>query len=65
MKTDQHNDSNLIDLLGGTAAVANIFNISMASVSAWRKSGIPKARMMYLELKYKNIIRKFREQNND
>ena len=60
-----HNDSLLIDMLGGTAVVSRIFNVKMPTVSYWRKNGIPEARMMYLEIRYKNIIRKFREESND
>lgn len=38
----------VIDALGGTAAVARIFDLSMPSVSDWKKDGIPSARMMFL-----------------
>ena len=65
MKKKLHSDSHLIDLLGGTAALAKVFNISLPAVSKWRTEGIPDGRMMYLEIKYKNIIKKFREENND
>lgn len=65
MKAKHHHDSILIDMLGGTSRVAEIFNISPPSVSEWRKSGIPEARMMYLEVKYKSVIKKFREEKND
>ena len=57
-----NNDSVLIDMLGGTSAVAKIFNVKMPTVSYWRKNGIPEARMMYLEVKYKNIVKKFKEE---
>lgn len=65
MKKILHNDAALIELLGGTAAVARLFNISMASVSSWKKKGIPAARMMYLEVKYKKILKKFKEEENN
>ncbi|WP_270175185.1 hypothetical protein [Diaphorobacter sp. ED-3] len=39
----------IIDALGGTAAVSRMFGLSMPSVSNWKKSGIPRPRMMYLE----------------
>lgn len=45
-------DSEYIDMLGGTSAVARIFDISTASVSDWRKYGIPKARRQTLALLY-------------
>ncbi|WP_237133779.1 Cro/CI family transcriptional regulator [Pseudohongiella sp. O18] len=41
-------DSQIIDLLGGTAKVASIFGIEPASVSGWRKAGIPAARKQTL-----------------
>lgn len=39
----------IIEALGGTAAVSRLFGLSMPSVSDWKKAGIPKTRMMYLE----------------
>jgi hypothetical protein len=41
--------SKIIDALGGTAQVARLFDVRMASVSDWKQSGIPRARMMYLK----------------
>lgn len=41
-----------IDALGGTSAVARIFNIKMPSVCRWRTNGIPESRVMYLRLAY-------------
>lgn len=38
----------VIEALGGTAAVARICEVSMPSVSDWKKDGIPPARMMFL-----------------
>lgn len=38
----------VIDALGGTAATARTFKLSMPSVSDWKKNGIPEARMMFL-----------------
>ena len=43
-------DSQIIDQLGGTYAVARMFSIKPPSVSAWRVDGIPQARRMYLAL---------------
>lgn len=40
----------VIDRLDGTNAVAKIFDIKPASVSEWRVTGIPKARLQYLRL---------------
>lgn len=40
----------VIAALGGVAEVARMFDISMPSVSEWKNAGIPKARLMYIEL---------------
>ena len=42
------NDSDLIDVLGGTAAVAKRVRARAASVSEWRVSGIPEGRRIEL-----------------
>lgn len=47
---DKHTDSEIIDRLGGTAAVARMCKVRMPSVSEWRLTGIPAARRQYLEL---------------
>lgn len=41
--------SKTIDALGGTVAVARICDVSSQAVSKWRRDGIPKARLMYLQ----------------
>ena len=38
-------DSELIDLLGGTSAVAAMFEIRPPSVSEWREKGIPQDKL--------------------
>jgi len=43
-------DSKIIDELGGTSAVAKLFEVKPASVSEWRTKGIPKARLQTLKL---------------
>lgn len=48
----QADHSRLIDDLGGTSAVAKMFDIEPPSVSYWRANGIPKARLMYLKAVY-------------
>lgn len=45
-----HNDSQIIDRLGGNAALAAVFDISSQYVTKWRRTGIPKSYRMYLEL---------------
>lgn len=47
---DDLTDSQIIDRLGGTAAVARMCNVKQPSVSEWRTKGIPPARRQYLEL---------------
>lgn len=48
--------SAIIDRLGGTGAVARLFEVSDPTVSIWRKTQIPKARMMYIKLAYPSVI---------
>jgi DNA-binding transcriptional regulator YdaS (Cro superfamily) len=40
----------IIERLGGTAAVARLFNIKPPSVSQWKRDGIPAARVQFLAL---------------
>lgn len=46
----------VIDRLGGTGATAKLFEISDASVSEWRKKGIPKARMHFLRAARPDVL---------
>lgn len=46
----KHPDSDLIDKLGGTTKAAEFFEVSAPSISEWRMTGLPKARMMFLKL---------------
>ena len=39
----------VVERLGDTAEVARMFEVRMPSVSDWKKSGIPKARMMFIK----------------
>lgn len=48
--------SRIIDALGGTAATARLFSISMPSVTNWRWNGIPRARMMFLEAAHPDAL---------
>lgn len=43
-------DKNVIDLLGGTSAVAKLINAPVSTVHSWRKIGIPASRMAHLRL---------------
>jgi len=42
--------NDIIDKLGGTAEVARLCQVKPPSVSQWRESGIPAARLMFLKL---------------
>jgi hypothetical protein len=51
-------DSEIIDKLGGTTAVAAIFEIEPPSVSEWRINGIPKPRRQTLALLFPKKVPK-------
>lgn len=57
-----HEDSKLIDQMGGTAAVArecsgsSAQQISNAAVSKWRRAGIPGARRDYLRMRFPEVF---------
>ena len=53
-------DSDLIDRLGGTKAVADLCRVKAPSVSEWRRNGIPTARRMYLELLRPDVFKSAR-----
>lgn len=46
----------IIEALGDTAEVARLFGVRMPSVSDWKKTGIPKARMMYLKVAHASAL---------
>lgn len=46
----KHPHDALIDKLGGTNKAAELFDVKPPSVSAWRKTGLPKPRLMYLKV---------------
>jgi len=41
-------DAQMIGLLGGAKAVANIFKIDQAAVNQWKVNGIPLNRLVFL-----------------
>lgn len=53
-----NSDKKIIELIGNTAQTAREFGVSLAAVSRWKKTGIPKARLMYLEVKYPHLFPK-------
>ena len=54
----KHTDSALIDLLGGTGAVARECEISDQAVSQWRENGIPHAWKKYFLLRFPDVFPK-------
>jgi hypothetical protein len=57
-QNEKHPDSELIDDLGGTTEAAKFFKVSAPSISEWRRTGLPKARMMYLQLARPDLFKK-------
>ena len=47
---NKHPDEKIIELLGGTFAVAKLCKVRPPSVSEWKRTGIPPARKQFLEL---------------
>ena len=41
----------IIEEIGGTVATANVCEVSSQAVSKWKRTGIPKARLMFLKEK--------------
>jgi hypothetical protein len=39
-----------IELLGGTRASARFFEVTPTAVTQWKRTGIPRARLMYLRV---------------
>jgi hypothetical protein len=52
----QLSDSEIIDALGGTMAVAKMLEVKGPSVSEWRYNGIPRARRQTLRLMYPHLF---------
>lgn len=53
--------SNLIDSLGGTTAVARACEVSPQAVSKWKREGIPKDKLMFIELRFAKQIRQLKK----
>ena len=49
--------SQIIDALGGTLQVAKLCEVKPPSVSEWRVKGIPKARLMYLQVLFPDVFK--------
>jgi hypothetical protein len=54
----------LIEELGGMCEAARICDIASSSVASWSKIGVPRARVMYLKLKFPklNVWKKVHEE---
>ena len=48
-------DGAIIDLLGGTNAVARMCKVASTAVTQWRKNGIPAERFMFLGAKIEEV----------
>jgi hypothetical protein len=55
-------DSQYIDSIGGTSAVAKMCDRTKGAVSQWRKNGIPDAQYKYLKLLNKRSKRNKRKE---
>lgn len=49
-KIKQNEANRIIDAMGGTSAVADLFDITTGGVSQWRDDGIPEARLFSIKL---------------
>lgn len=57
-------DSKIIDLLGGTTAVARLCRVRSQAVTQWRRNGIPSARRDYLQLLRPEVFRDAAEKSD-
>ena len=57
INTETPSASEIIDRIGGTAAVAELCEVKSPSVSEWRHKGIPKARLQFLRLARPDVFR--------
>ena len=48
MSKFQFTDAHMIDLLGGTSAVARMCNVAPAAVAQWKIRGIPHGHLVFL-----------------
>lgn len=47
----------IIDAMGGTSSVAEIFSITTGAVSQWREDGIPDSRLFSIKLMRKDLFK--------
>lgn len=58
LKAKQAEANRIIDAMGGTVAVCELFEITSGAVSQWRESGIPDARMFSIKLLRPDLFEK-------
>lgn len=51
-------DSELIDMAGGTRTIARLCGVTDSAITQWRTNGIPRARVLYLELALPKVFGK-------
>lgn len=56
-QTKQAEANRIIDAMGGTSKVAEIFGITTGAVSQWREDGIPNSRMFSIKLMRKDLFK--------
>lgn len=54
-RLDPESTSRIIDALRGTRAVARLIGCTPGAVSQWRRIGMPRARLMYLRERYRDL----------
>ena len=57
LKDKQIEASRLIDAMGGTGKVAELFSISTGAVSQWREAGICDARIFSIKLLHPELFK--------
>ena len=58
LKAKQAEADRIIDAMGGTVAVCELFGITSGAVSQWRTDGIPDARMFSIRLMRPDLFEK-------
>lgn len=58
------NTEKIIKELGGSAVVARLCEITVGAVSQWKKTGIPRSRLKYLELARPEVFQRLRSDDS-
>lgn len=56
--TKQAEANRIIDAMGGTSKVSEIFGLTTGAVSQWRTDGIPDSRLFSMKLLRKDLFKK-------